>query len=358
MSRPGETAYLIEAVRFAYPGTKDAFELGLERLRIDGGTVLALVGPNGAGKTTLLSLLAFLARPSSGRIAFFGREPWEAENGDPVRARREAVLVTHHPYLFKGTVGDNLAFGLKVRSVPKPEWASRTREALALVELSGWEKRPTSGLSAGEVQRVALARALALRPKTLLLDEPMANLETGLSLRIEAVIGESVRERRTTVVFSTHDFSLASRLAAEVLYLSEGRPVPFGHENCFSGTAATDGARSWIEPGRGTRIVFPGARRGHVTCVINPSRIRIDGEAEGPSPGTDGANAYRGTVSRLEIIEGGRALVRIAGELTFRAIVSLAEIESKKISLSRPVLVRFDAEAVELIGTPPSDQNA
>ena len=347
MSGTGGPAYVLEGVRYAHPGAEDGFVFELDSLRVEPGSIAALVGPNGAGKTTLLMLLALLARPAAGRVAFFGRDAWEPGTEEHPILRRDAVLVTHHPYLFKGTIGDNLAFGLKVRDVPEPEWASRMREALALVELPGWEKRQAAGLSAGQVQRIALARALALRPKVLLLDEPTANIEAGLSLRIEAVIGESVREAGTTVVFSTHNFSQASRLAGDILYLSEGKRFPFSHENCFSGTAATDGARSWIEPGRGARILFSGAHRGHVTCVINPARIRIDRPGSGPETG---ANVFSGTVTRLEMTEGGRVLARISGDLTFRAVLPLAEVEEKRIALASSVLIRFAPEAVELIG--------
>ncbi len=356
MASPETAAYLLEDIRFSYPDGRGGFTFELDSLRIDSGSVLALVGPNGAGKTTLLMLLGLLARPREGRVLFFGRDAWGPSAAEHPLIRRVSVFVTHHPYLFKGTVGDNLAFGLKVRDVPEAEWPLRMAEALALVELQGWERRPAAGLSAGQAQRVALARALAVRPKVLLLDEPTANLEAGLSLRIEAVIGETIRERGTTVVFSTHNTSQASRLAGSILYLSEGRTVPFSHENCYSGTAATDGVRSWIEPRPGIRIFFPGERRGHVTCVINPARILIE-PGEGRAAGEGGTNVFPGKVSRLEMTENGRVLARIAGDLTFRAVLTLAEAEEKRIALSRPVLVRFEPRDVELIGTPETKNN-
>jgi len=359
MTDAAGSVYALDGIRYApKSGRRTGFVLEIEALGVDEGNILALVGPNGAGKTTLLMLLAFLARPEAGRIGFRGRFPWEEGEGAADIARRETVLATHHPYLFKGTVGDNLAFGLKVRGVPAAEWPARVREALALVEMPGWGERPVAGLSAGQAQRVALARAFVLRPKVLLLDEPTANVESGLGMRIEAVIGEFVRQAGTTVVFSTHNFAQASRLAGEILYLSEGRRATFSHENCFSGTAATDGRSSWIEPRPGMRIVFPGRTTGHVACVIDPGRIRLevrrgDGGSRPPEP-----NAFPGEIIRLEMIEGGRVLVRIAGELTFRAVLPRAEAAKEGISLSLPVLVRFDPEAVELVGPPSSDASA
>ena len=229
-----DAAYRLENVSFGYPGSRTSpFRLEIDALAVRAGEVLALVGPNGAGKTTLLSLLAFLARPAAGRLEFFGADPW-ADGDRDVPARREAVLAAHHPYLFKGTVGDNVAFGLKLRGVPEAERRARLRAALSLVELDGWEKRSASALSAGQAQRVALARALALRPRVLLLDEPTASLDTALGLRLEALLREIGPGRGTTVVFSTHNFSQASRLADRILYLSEGRRIDMSPE-----TAAT-----------------------------------------------------------------------------------------------------------------------
>jgi energy-coupling factor transporter ATP-binding protein EcfA2 len=198
---------------------------------------------------------------------------------------------------------------------------------------------------------VAMSRALALRPKVLLLDEPTANIEAGLALRIEAIVREICHESGTTVVFSTHNFSQASRLGDKILYLSDGKRVPFSHENCFSGTVQSDGRQSWIEPRPGIRIVFEGTRTGHVTCVINPEDIDLFA-ADDPAAGK-GPNVFRGCVTRLEMAEADQALVRVSGGLTFRITAPLTEIEARAVSLSRPVLIKFEPEAVEIIGSAP-----
>jgi tungstate transport system ATP-binding protein len=349
-----KVAYSLRDVRYTYPDPPSGFALEIDSLRIGPGESLGLVGPNGAGKTTLLMILAFLVKPALGRLEFFDEDPW-ADEARTLLARRGTVLVTHHPYLFKGTVFDNIAFGLRVRSVTERDRPARVRAALALVELSGWESRSAAGLSAGQAQRVALARALALRPKVLLLDEPTADIEAALALRIEAVFREISRGTGATVVFSSHNFSQASRLADGILYLSEGKRVPFSHENCFSGTAGSDGRQSWIEPRPGTRIVFPGAFMGHVTCVINPADIELFG-ADDPRVAADGPNVFSGRVTRLETTEADLALVRVSGDLTFRVTLPLREVEARRISLSRPVLIKFKPEAVEIIGSEPSEK--
>ena len=355
-----DPVFRLDGVAFAYPGAAPAFRLELDGLRVGPGEILALVGPNGAGKTTLLGLLAFLLRPDRGRLEFLGGDPW-SDGESVVRARRDAVLVAHHPYLFKGTVGDNVAFGLRLRKVPEAERPARVRAALGLVELEGLEGTPVSRLSAGQAQRVALARALVLRPKALLLDEPTAAVDAGLGLRTEAVLREVSRASGTAVVFSTHNFSQASRLADAILYLSGGRRVEFGHENCFSGTAATDGRTSWIEPRPGVRIVFPGRASGHVTCVIDPAAIRLTaaggpGGAGGAAAPADGPNVFAGRVTRLEMTGTETALVRVAGDLVFRAVLPVAELGRRGVSLSRDVLIEFDPGSVATVGPRPTEE--
>ncbi|MGZ5423656.1 MAG: ATP-binding cassette domain-containing protein [Candidatus Aminicenantales bacterium] len=345
--------YRLKDIGYSYPYAPARFSLDLDSLEVPDGGILALVGPNGAGKTTLLMLLAFLLRPARGRLEFLGRDPWATDDA-AVLARRDAVLLTHHPYLFKGTIGVNVAFGLKIRRLPEDEARARVRDALALVELEGWEGKPVSGLSAGQAQRAAIARALALRPRVLLLDEPTANLDAALGLRMEAVLREAVHAWGTTVVFSTHNFSQASRLADSILYLSDGQRVEFSHENCYSGTASTDGRTSWIEPKPGVRIVFPGETRGHVTCVIDPAAIRLVA-AEGGGPVPSGPNVFRGRVSRMEAMDPDTALVRTSGDLVFRATLPLRALEAGGISLSREVLLTFEPGSVRVVGERPAE---
>jgi tungstate transport system ATP-binding protein len=344
--------YRFEDVSYAYPPGPAPLALELDRLDVAPGEILALVGPNGAGKTTLLLLLAVLVRPTRGRIDYRGRDPWLSESAT-ISARRDAVLLTHHPYLFKGTIADNVAFGLRLRKLPEAEVRARVGSALALVELDGRGGDSAQGLSAGQAQRVALARVLALRPSVLLLDEPTANLDAGLGLRMEAVLREARHNLETTVVFSTHNFSQASRLADSILYLSEGRRVEFSHENCFAGTAATDGRTSWIEPKPGLRIVFMGAARGHVTCVIDPAVIRLSTAGAGGAPAGAGPNAFRGRVSRMETTDASTALVRVSGDLVFRVTVPVGELEAGAISLSQEVLLTFEPASVRIVSERP-----
>lgn len=195
----------------------------VEALDIYPGEILGIMGPNGAGKSTLLRLLNFLESPTSGRIRFVGTNA----NGDvPLALRRQVTMVFQRPVLFSGSVGDNVAYGLRLRGDRGVE--VKVKEALARVGLEGMISARVSTLSGGEAQRVALARALAIEPQVLLLDEPTANLDPYHVAVIEDLVTTINRERGTTIVLVTHNVFQARRLAHRVALLLEGRTIEIG----------------------------------------------------------------------------------------------------------------------------------
>lgn len=209
--------YRLEAVRIEHAGKP---VLSVPRLEIHEARVYTLVGPNGSGKSTLLSVLAFLRAPASGTVAYDGAPVhWRA--ADLVRLRREAVLLHQAPYLFHGTVADNVGFGLRVRGVRGAELSRRVSAALAAVGLSGFGERKARQLSGGEAQRVAVARVLALAPRVLLLDEPLANVDLGTAAVIDRAIA-ACAANGTTVVVATHDAAHPGRVATDVIRLADG----------------------------------------------------------------------------------------------------------------------------------------
>ncbi|MFQ6053482.1 MAG: ATP-binding cassette domain-containing protein [Candidatus Bathyarchaeia archaeon] len=143
-------------------------------LEVRRGEVLTIVGPNGSGKTTLLRILAALERPTSGEVYLEGVRIDEANSA---LLRRSSTMVFQTAIVFRGSVYDNVAYGLRLSGRPKEEVDRRIKEALEVVGLSGLEGRSARGLSGGERQRLSLARALALERELLLLDEPTANLD-------------------------------------------------------------------------------------------------------------------------------------------------------------------------------------
>jgi tungstate transport system ATP-binding protein len=193
------------------------FSLSVESLALQPGRIYALTGANGAGKSTLLRVMALLMSPQSGSIEFAG-----SDSGNLARQRQRVTLVEQSPYLFKGSVTDNLSYGLKLRGVDGAERSRRIKETLTNVGLEGFEDRQAKELSGGEVQRVALARALILKPELLLLDEPTANIDSNSLQAYEALLSR-LPEYGVTVVFSTHDLSQSKRLGGEVLRIENGR---------------------------------------------------------------------------------------------------------------------------------------
>lgn len=192
------------------------FRLLVDYLELFPKQVYALTGANGAGKSTLLRMMALLIDPQQGAVRFPG-----SGTNDPDHLRKKVTYVEQSPYLFQGTVSDNLAYGLKLRGIDRDEQRRRISLTLSIVGLEGFELRKARELSSGETQKVALARALILKPDLLLLDEPTANIDGKSQPAFESLLARLPRYG-VTVVFSTHDPLQARRVGAEFLYLDNG----------------------------------------------------------------------------------------------------------------------------------------
>jgi ABC-type Fe3+/spermidine/putrescine transport system ATPase subunit len=191
---------------------------GIE-LAVEEGEVLALLGPSGSGKTTLLRLVAGFEKPDEGAILVGG------EDVVPVPpARRGFGMVFQHYALFPHmTVGENVAFGLDGWGLPADRRAARIAEVLELVDLAGFDDRAVTRISGGEQQRVALARAVAPKPRLLLLDEPLSNLDPELRERTRHRLREMLTTIGVTTILVTHEQDEAFDLGDRVAVLAVGR---------------------------------------------------------------------------------------------------------------------------------------
>jgi putative ABC transport system ATP-binding protein len=187
------------------------------------GEVLALAGPSGAGKSSLLRLLNRLDEPTRGTVFLEGTDYREIA---PRELRRKVGMVTQRPFLFPGTVADNLRFGPAQRGEDLPD--SAVADLLARVGLEGYAGRTVNNLSGGEMQRVSMARTLANSPHVLLLDEPTSALDDAAKRGIESLVQAIVRDRRLACVMVTHDLEQAARLADRALVLERGRVLRAG----------------------------------------------------------------------------------------------------------------------------------
>lgn len=193
----------------------------LDRVSLDvpDGTLLALLGPSGSGKTTLLRIIAGLEFPDEGLIEEDGEDITERH----ARAREVGFVFQHYALFRHMNVFENVAFGLRVRKVPKAEVTARVDELLRLVRLEGLGGRKPSQLSGGQRQRVALARALAIRPKILLLDEPFGALDAKVRVELRQWLRRLHDEIGMTSVFVTHDQEEAFELADDVVVMNHGQ---------------------------------------------------------------------------------------------------------------------------------------
>ncbi|MFE4620220.1 ABC transporter ATP-binding protein [Streptomyces sp. NPDC056747] len=275
------------------------------------GELLALLGPSGCGKTTALRVLGGFEKPDEGHVLLDG------EDIVPVAAeRRDTAMVFQSYSLFPHlAAADNVAFGLRMRKVRTAERRARAAELLELVGLAGHGNRFPHQLSGGQQQRVALARALALRPRLLLLDEPLSALDARVRLTLREEIRRLQLELGITTVFVTHDQEEALSMADRVAVMNGGRL-----EQCASPTElyerpATDFVAEFIGtmnriPGRadgdgtvdvlGVRLPVEGpAGSGPVTALVRPEALEI--EAEDGGTGRIVATAFHGPTTRVRV---------------------------------------------------------
>ena len=288
------------------------------------GEFMALLGPSGCGKTTTLQMIAGFLAPDRGAITLEGQDLTRVKPN-----RRGLGLVFQSYALFPHmTAAGNVAFGLEMQRIDRVEREQRVAEMLALVGLTAFADRFPRQLSGGQQQRVALARALAIRPRVLLLDEPLSNLDAKLREEMQIELRHILRTLGTTTILVTHDQAEAMALSDRISVMNAGRieqvgtpaqvydhpATPFvagflGKTNVIAvdvrtdarGTAALIGDTRWPLPA--------GAAPGGATATIRPEKISF---------AFDGAQGLGGTV-RARVFQGAHWLYQIdtpAGALT------------------------------------------
>ena len=197
---------------------KDFYAVKDTSLTIEPGSFVTLLGPSGCGKTTTLRMIAGFESPDEGEI-YLGDEPINALTPNK---RDTAMVFQSYALLPHYNVFDNVAYGLKLRKVPKDEIRERVMHILDLVELTGMEGRMTNQLSGGQQQRVALARALVIEPSVLLFDEPLSNLDAKLRVTMRTEIRRIQQEVGITAIYVTHDQSEAMALSDRIIIMRSG----------------------------------------------------------------------------------------------------------------------------------------
>jgi putative spermidine/putrescine transport system ATP-binding protein len=194
-------------------------------LRVEPGEVLALLGPSGCGKTTLLRLIAGLEEPDEGSRILFGDQDVTRR---PVERRGVGMVFQHYALFPQLTVASNIGYGLRIRGVPDEQRRRTVGELVDMMRLGGLENKRPAELSGGQRQRVALARAVAVRPRVLLLDEPLTALDAKLKESLRDELAELLRRLDITAIHVTHDQQEALTIADRLAVMLEGRIVQIG----------------------------------------------------------------------------------------------------------------------------------
>ncbi|MFB7458873.1 ABC transporter ATP-binding protein [Streptomyces sp. NPDC056188] len=287
-------------VRFGGRAVLDAVDLSVAEHEI-----VCVLGPSGSGKSTLLRAVAGLQSLDSGRVLLDGRD----QSGVPVHRREVGLMFQDHQLFPQRDVAGNVGFGLRMRGSAKGERDARVGELLELVGLPGAGRRAVAALSGGEQQRVALARALAPRPRLLMLDEPLGQLDRSLRERLVVELRDLFGRLGTTVLAVTHDQGEAFALADRVVVMRDGRiaqsgtPLEvwqrpadafvarfLGFENVVE--ASVDGEVA-VTPW-GKMPVPGGSAQGSRTLLVRPAGVRLVPADEG-LPCTVTSRTFKGT---------------------------------------------------------------
>lgn len=306
-------------VRF---GTAGRPALDAVDLDVAAHEIVCVLGPSGSGKSTLLRVVAGLQQADAGAVLLEGRE----QSGVPAHRRGVGLMFQDHQLFPQHDVEGNVAFGLRMRRSARGERERTVAELLDLVGLPGAQRRAVASLSGGEQQRVALARALAPRPRLLMLDEPLGQLDRGLRERLVVELRRLFGELGTTVLAVTHDQGEAFALADRVVVMQEGRiaqtgtPLEvwqrpatefvarfLGFDNVVAATVQGEAAATpW-----GKVPVPQGTAGGLCRLLVRPAGVRLTAAPEG-LPCTVTARTFRGTHVALLLQPAGGPQVEAA----------------------------------------------
>ncbi len=329
----------LRAVRHRYEGR---VVLDLEQFTLPRTGSVAVVGHNGAGKSTLLRLLALLEAPTEGRIVFDGTPvPRRA----PASLRRRVTLVEQRPILFRGTVRENLEYGLRLRDVGRAAVNGIIGDAVDRLGLAPLLDRRRHELSDGEVQRVAVARALVLRTDVLLLDEPASSADRAAAGALYRALAAERAARPFAVCIASHQLEDAYRWADDIRSLADGRLSPVTPENLF---------RVDLPPGDGVKHVPVGSiaivvltdRSGPAVLAVPPTDIFVSRE---PLP-SSARNVLKGRVTGLAIEHRGAGVhVRAdMGGVELIAAVTADAARDLALTPGGSVVFSFKASAVQV----------
>ncbi|MDO8914880.1 MAG: ABC transporter ATP-binding protein [Coriobacteriia bacterium] len=333
-------------------------------IEVAAGKTYALLGASGAGKSTLLRVLGLLERPAEGRVFIDGVEA----SGKDLATRRTIAAVFQKPYLLRATVGANVGYGLKLRRVPKREREQRLSDALARVGLAGWEGRSALTLSGGEAQRVALARALVLRPRILLLDEPLSYMDPLLKRSLTLEFAEILKSERVTALYVTHDRDEAAVVADRIGIMRDGRLVSEGDPETVLTLPTDEWVASFLDAEAPAEGLVATSGEGVMTLACGDAMIIAVGDLPLGSrvlvgvpsedvllfehgvqiPRTSARNQLDGVVSEVAPAGAAMRITVAVGDLRLASTVSRSSAADLRLAPGSLVTLLFKATAVRV----------
>lgn len=334
MNNSSAVAVRFETVSRYFGEVKAVDQVDLE---IRDGEFFSMLGPSGSGKTTCLRMIAGFDRPTGGRIYLYGQDV----SGLPPYERNVNTVFQDYALFPHMNVGDNIAYGLMVKRVPKAERMKRVEEMLELVQLSGFAERKPSQVSGGQRQRVALARALINHPKVLLLDEPLGALDLKLRQQMQVELKAIQKRVGITFIFVTHDQEEAITMSDRIAVFNQGRIEQIGSPAEIYEKPASSFVAGFV----GTSNLVSGevAKRltgSEQTFSVRPEKIHLGSAQDAPSADmivVDGVIRdviYLGLYTRYLVeISGGIDLVVVEQNLKTTSMDVLSA-KGQKVKLS------------------------
>jgi ABC-type Fe3+/spermidine/putrescine transport system ATPase subunit len=330
---------------FAYPRPRSGEAAGpvLSNVSLDvlEGEFFTLLGPSGCGKTTLLWLLAGFLKPSAGEILFND----EIANDTPPEDRSIGIVFQNYALFPHMSVFENVAFGPKSRGESKAEIVQRVETSLAMVNLPQIATRRPAELSGGQQQRVALARAVAAKPRALLMDEPLSNLDAALRLETRRRVKELQREVGATTVYVTHDQEEAFALSDRLAVMNAGRLFQVGSPD----ELYQKPERPFVASFLGRCNLLPVAIRGEKITVPEVGEFPAPPRASTlPDNATEAFLLIRPEQLRLETKGEDSPPARLTGRLVFQEYLGerrVLSVESPALPDGRVEVALYGAEA-------------
>jgi len=349
-------AYLeLKHVNKAFSGVDVVHDFNLE---VEKGTLVSFLGPSGCGKTTTLRMIAGFEFMDEGTITLDGGDI----TGVPPNRRDIGMVFQAYALFPNKTVGDNIAFGLRMKKHPKDEIAKKVRETLEMVRLLDTIDRYPHQLSGGQQQRIALARALAVQPRVLLLDEPLSALDAEVRVALRGEIRRIQSSLGITTIYVTHDQEEALSISDRVVVMNKGLIEQAGTPEEIYRSPKTRFVATFI----GTANQFPGVVSGaasvtsgsikllangaknfrdgdEVVALVRPENIQIQTEDTPHDgwniiPGVVETITFHGAVTRLGVNASGQ-----------RVVADVTMANSKPVSLNQKIWLAFSAEASQVM---------